>query len=71
MDVRKFQAVNPNSAIWSIYSAVLSSNFLCLMKAVILKSKQTIFFAFPSKYSLIPKIEIGQKLLSYNCGFAS
>ena len=49
---------------------VLFSSLYYLMKAAILWSEQMIFLALPSRYLLISKRIIGQKLLSYNCGSA-
>ena len=47
--------------------AVLLYNSLCLIKVAILRRRYIIFFALPTKYSLVSNNKIGAKLLSYSC----
>jgi len=47
--------------------AVLLHNSLCLIKVAILRRRYIIFFALPTKYSLVSNNKIGANLPSYSC----
>ena len=59
---KNFHTAKPNSAIWEMFSAILSSSFCCLINTAILSNMM--FLVSPSRYSFIPKRDWEKAIIS-------